>query len=406
MNKDHLRRLSRRYAATLRKYLANEQEAVLAEAYDLGRLAIARGLGVLDMARVHHQALEVSGWPGVGDTGRNSVLKAAHSFFLESLSPFEVTHRGFRETNLRLQQLIATLEKRNLDLAEINRELQMEIGERKRTEKALRESGQHLRELFNEARRMEERLRNLSNQILHAQEEERKRISRELHDEVGQALMAISVTLAALKQNGAAPGASAHRKLADAQQMLQATMETVHDFARELRPTMLDELGLLPALRSYLKGFARRTGLAVQFRGNALTEKLNGDQKTVLYRVAQESLTNVAKHAGASRVAVSIRKVRDRIAMEIADNGRSFREKPEHSHPGKMRLGLLGMQERVRLVNGRFMIQPRLGRGTTVRVVIPFDAPGGLGRLEPLRDGGPREQPSPRARSGASVRKH
>jgi signal transduction histidine kinase len=400
---NHLRRLTRHYASALRKYLADEQEAVLAEAYDLGRLAIARGLGVLDMARVHQQAIEVSAWPVVMSTGRNSALKAAHTFFLESLSPFEVTHRGFRETNVRLQQLIATLEKRNLDLAEINRELQVEISERKRTERALRESEQHLRELFNEAHRMEQRLRNLSNQVLHAQEEERKRISRELHDEVGQALMALSMTLAGLKQDQSGQDGSSSPKLADAQQLLQATMETVHDFARELRPTMLDELGLLPTLRSYLKGFARRTGLAVQFRGNTLAEELTGDQKTVLYRVAQESLTNVAKHARASRVAVALRKVGDRISMEIADNGRSFRERPESSHKPKMQLGLLGMQERVRLVNGKFNIEPRPGRGTTVRVAIPF-ASRGLSLPASLRDRSQRARISlpakPERRSG------
>jgi signal transduction histidine kinase len=359
------------------------------------------------MARVHQQALETSAWPAVMRNGRNSGLKAMHVFFLESLSPFEVTHRGFRETNVRLQQLIATLEKRNLDLAEVNRELQVEISGRKRTERALRESEQHLRELFNEAHRMEERLRNLSNQVLHAQEEERKRISRELHDEVGQALMAVSVTLAALKQETAAHAAPINQKLAETQHLLQGTMEAVHDFARELRPTMLDELGLLPALRSYLNGFARRTGLAVQFQGNALTEKLNSDQKTVLYRVAQESLTNVAKHARASRVAVSIRKVGDRIAMEIADNGRSFREKPENSHKGaKMRLGLLGMQERVRLVNGSFVIRPRPGQGTTVRVAIPIKSRGAVRLPESLCGEQKRETPSLRTHSGAPVRKH
>jgi signal transduction histidine kinase len=186
MNKSVIR-LTRPYTVALKKYLADEQEAVLAQAYELGRLAIARGLGVLDMARMHQQALENSGSP-TPNFDRNSAQKAAGTFFLESLSPFEVTHRGFRETNSRLEQLIATLEKRNLQLAETNQELEVEIGERKRTEKALRES--------------EENLRNLSNQILYVQEEERKRISRELHDEVGQALTAISMNLESLKKNG------------------------------------------------------------------------------------------------------------------------------------------------------------------------------------------------------------
>src|SRR5258708_3376739 len=175
MNK-HLRTLARSYALALKKYVAAEEEAVLVRAYELGRLAIGKGLGVLELVRLHSDAMEELSRPMV--TGANGARsrKAAETFFLESLSPFEVTHRGFRETNLKLQQLIKTLEQRNLDLAGINAELQLEINERRRTEAALRESEQHQRELFHEARRMEENLRNLSNQILHAQEEERKRI--------------------------------------------------------------------------------------------------------------------------------------------------------------------------------------------------------------------------------------
>jgi signal transduction histidine kinase len=369
MNKSVIR-LTRPYTIALKKYLADEQEAVLAQAYELGRLAIARGLGVLDMARMHQEALENSDAPTT-DPGRNCALKAAGIFFLESLSPFEVTHRGFRETNSRLEQLIAILEKRNLQLAETNRELEVEIKERKRTENALRES--------------EENLRNLSNQILHVQEEERKRISRELHDEVGQALTAISMNLESLKKNGIMSSPSLVRKLVDTQNLLQATMETAHRFARELRPAMLDELGLLPALRSYLKAFASRTGLHVCFRGHPVAANLAGDQKTVLFRVAQESLTNVAKHARASQVQVTLRPDPDGIFMEIADNGRSFKADATNAAGSKKRLGLLGMQERVRLVNGRFTIHPRSGRGTTIRVVIPFGPSDALSSSKPFR---------------------
>ena len=384
MNK-HVRRLTRHYSVTLRKYLADEQEAVLAEAYELGRLAIARGLGVLDMARVHQQALEVCTCPRLMDAGRNSGLKAVHTFFLESLSPFEVTHRGFRETNFRLQQLIATLEKRNLELAEINRELQLEISGRKRTEKALRES--------------EENLRNLSNQILNVQEEERKRISRELHDEVGQALTGISMNLESLKKNGLIKSPTLVRKIADTQNLLQETMEMAHRFARELRPAMLDELGLVPALRSYLKGFANRTGLRVHFRSNPIAENLADDQKTVLFRVAQESLTNVGKHAHASQVTVTVRMLKDSICMAIADNGRSFTADSTNSDSSKKRLGLLGMQERVRLVKGRFTIKPVPGRGTTIRVVIPFTSASAPVLSKRIRGNRSNNQHSLRART-------
>jgi signal transduction histidine kinase len=366
MNKP-MHRLARCYAVTLRQYLENEQEAVLEQAYELGRTAIAQELGVLDVARIHQEALGklLRSPAGRGDGGR--VLKAAEILLLESLSPFEATHRGFRDMNVKLQQR--------------NRELEAEIRERKRAEHALRQSKKHYHRLFNEAQAMQESLRNLSNKIIRTQEEERKRISRELHDEVGQSLTAISVTLATLNSDSPANSNAGGRKLAETQSLLQETMETVHRFARDLRPALLDELGLVPALRSYLKGFASRTGLRVHFRANPIAEKLEDDQKLVLFRVAQECLNNVSKHAHASRVEVVIRKFRDGACMEVADDGRSFRTDPIDFARSKGRLGLLGMQERVRLVDGQFVVRPQPGRGTTIRVVIPFNSKSAVMQL-------------------------
>ena len=224
-----------------------------------------------------------------------------------------------------------------------------------------------------EQRLTQEAWRQLSKKILDAQEEERKRISRELHDETGQALTAISVMLAALKHDDSvAKSKFAERKLAETQKLLEKTMESIHHFARELRPTMLDELGLVPALRSHVKSFAERTGLQVRMSANPMAEHLNGEQKTVLFRIAQESLTNVAKHARANRVSVTIRKAGEHLLMEIADNGKSFQADPRDAAKRTQRLGLLGMQERVKLINGRFIINPQPGKGTTVRVIIPF----------------------------------
>src|SRR5260221_5317508 len=259
---DQLHKLSRVYDVTLRKYLTDEQEAGLEQALELGRKAIAQGLGVLDMARVHQEALEKMFRSPAGTKSEEHILQAAEAFLLESLSPFEATHRGFREMNLKLQ--------------ERNQELETEINERKRAEDALRQSEKHYHRLFNEAQAMQENLRNLSNKILRTQEEERRHISRELHDEVGQSLTAINVTLATMRNNGAGNTASS-QKLAETQTLLQETMETVHCFARDLRPAMLDELGLLPALRSYLKTFASRTGLHVRFCGNPIAEQLADD---------------------------------------------------------------------------------------------------------------------------------
>ncbi len=208
--------------------------------------------------------------------------------------------------------------------------------------------------------------------MLQVQEEERKRISRELHDEVGTALTAVNMNLAVLQRDGAAEAAALlSKKIADIGSLLVGAMATVQTFARELRPTMLDELGLLPALRSYLKEYVERTGLPVRFKGGNVGS-LNDEQKTVLFRVAQESLTNVAKHAQASRVEVSLRPVKNGIKMQIKDNGKGFAPDQRRSPEGEKQLGLLGMQERVRLVNGQFTVKSAPGRGATITVEIPF----------------------------------
>src|SRR5258706_7929376 len=304
---NQLPRLSKDYAATLRQYLTDQREAALERAYELGRTASLEGLGILDMARVHQEALAELVRMPAGQKIDEQVLKSSETFLFEALSTFEAAHRGFREMNDRLQ--------------ERNRELEAEIGERKRARSALRQSEMHYQRLFKEARDMQESLRGLSNQILRTQEEERKRISRELHDEVGQSLTAISVTLTRLTDTGAGKSSLNAQALAHTQKLLQDTMKTVHAFARDLRPAMLDELGLLPALRTYLNGFANRTGLRVKFHGNPIAERLEADAKTVVFRIAQESLTNVNKHAQASKVAVAIRPFKGGICMEVAEDG-------------------------------------------------------------------------------------
>ncbi len=360
------------YGSTLHRHLQRPRETSLQEAYELGRQAIGQGLGVLDMARIHQQALTLCFSPSVHTAEEERALKAVETFFLEALSPFEAAHRGFRQANLRLRQLNVALAGRNTQLAAMNRRLGNEVNERKRTEKALRKSESHYRQLFQQARQMQQSLQRLSRQLLHAQEEERKRISRELHDEVGQALTALGTSLALLQGNGAADPERFKERLADTQALLVQAMETAHHFARELRPAMLDELGLVPALRSYLKGFAERTGLDVTFHPAASAERLENEQKTVVFRVTQESLNNVAKHAHASRVTLTLREWKDGVRMQVKDNGRAFAVGRQFAANGGKRLGLLGMQERVRLANGRFRINSARGKGTTVSVEIPF----------------------------------
>jgi signal transduction histidine kinase len=214
-------------------------------------------------------------------------------------------------------------------------------------------------------------------QILHVQEEERKRISRELHDELGQALAAINTHLALVQRACVGDQDRELRTgIADVEKVLVGAIERMHGFARALRSAALDDLGLLPALRSYLKDFAERTGLLVRFERSAKDAPLSAEQKTALFRIAQESLANVAKHAQATEVVVMLGFAQGRIQLRIKDNGKGFAVKHRRATAEKNRLGLLGMQERVRLVNGRCLVRSVPGCGTTVTVEIPLASGG------------------------------
>jgi len=139
-----------------------------------------------------------------------------------------------------------------------------------------------------------------------------------------------------------------------------------------LRPTVLDDLGLVPALETYMKNFKEETGIQVSLSAFAAVEQVTGDKRIVLYRVAQEALTNVARHAQASRVEVSIEKREGTVAMKITDNGKGFPAERVFQARKNQRLGLLGMRERLEMVGGNFTIQSVPDKGTTITVQVPF----------------------------------
>ncbi len=357
------------YHSALRDYLAEPNESTLQQAYELGRAAMGAGLGVFDVIGLHHQALKdaiISSDPSI-------VVRSAplfETFLLETLSPFEAAHRGFRRAWERLEQLNHALASHNEALALSNAQLEEEIAMRQRTEAELRESKEHYFQLFNKSREMEDSLRELSAQVLTAQEQERKRISRELHDEIGQALTAVNVTIAMLKSHASAD-APLRQKIGEAEKLLAQSMETVHTFARELRPAMLDHLGIYAALRAHISAFTHRTGIPVELGSHPALSRIDVQRGEVIFRVAQEALNNVFKHAHASKVTVEFSATTDALSMEIADNGKAFAV-GEKTGKRTGRLGLVGMQERVRLVNGVFALDSVPGRGTRVSIQIPL----------------------------------
>jgi signal transduction histidine kinase len=276
-----------------------------------------------------------------------------------AISDIDALKRG-EEAQRTVQSLAAAIQSAN-----------QEIARRRAAEAALKESDQTQRTLLAESRELQAQLRHLTHQVLLAQEEERKQISRQLHDEIAQILTGINVHLEALTTTAAIKPQDVAKRIKKTTQMVRQSIDIVHRFARNLRPTLLDDLGLVPALRSFIKELTGLKDLRIHFTAFAGVETLDISRRTVLYRVAQEALTNVVRHAHASSATVCISKISDAIRLEIRDNGKSFLAERVLAARQSGRLGLLGMRERVEMVDGRFSIQSVPGKGTTVSVEIP-----------------------------------
>jgi signal transduction histidine kinase len=363
--------LSRRYQAALRSHLKQGRRASLESARGLGSQALAAGMQTLDMAKLHEQTLITKVLPGCLASKRAALIKQAGIFFAVAILPVEKTQRSAHEATVRLKKIIETLSRRTVELAASNLELSLEVAHRKTAEEALKKSEHHYSQLLEKSERLREQLRELSRQILSSQEEERKRISRELHDVIAQTLTGINIRLATLKKQAALNTRGLDRNIARTQRLVEKSVDIVHQFARELRPAVLDDLGLIPALLSFMKNFTAKTGVRTHLAAFAEVEQLDMALRTVLFRVAQEALANVDRHARASRVEVSIQKLPDHICMKITDDGKSFSVERALHAPGGKRLGLLGMRERLEMVGGKFSVESAPGKGTTIQAQIP-----------------------------------
>jgi signal transduction histidine kinase len=200
--------------------------------------------------------------------------------------------------------------------------------------------------------------------IVGSQEQERRRLSRELHDETGQALTSILLGLKSIEDTQGTDRFDV--ALAELRELATATLQDVRRLAMALRPKALDDFGLEPALERLTSTFAEQTGIETQLESRLPAERLPADVETVLYRVVQEALTNVVKHARAQRVSIVLQAGPTKVAAVIEDDGRGF-PADEESSDG---LGLLGMRERVALANGRLEVESS-GSGTTIRVEVP-----------------------------------
>ena len=208
-------------------------------------------------------------------------------------------------------------------------------------------------------------LQRLSTKLVTVQEEERRTIARELHDEVGQVLMAIKVEIALAQRRIEAAGGSG-RLLDDAQSITDGALNTVRDLSHLLHPALLDDLGLPAALDWYLTGFGRRHGITVELLSERMDQRLAPEIEAALYRIVQEAMTNVAKHAQAAVAIVYLRRADDAVLVTIEDDGIGF-------EPGQARrgLGLLGIRERVAHLQGTVHIDASPGRGTRLTIALP-----------------------------------
>jgi PAS domain S-box-containing protein len=226
-------------------------------------------------------------------------------------------------------------------------------------------------QLFEQVRTTREQLRRLAQQMVSAQEKERRRLSRALHDEAGQALTALKISLELIEEDLPAEFGSLRQRLGDAAALTTTTMEQIRLLAQDLRPPALDAVGLNPTMEGFCRDFARRTQLSIDYLGLELP-MLREAVNTCLYRFLQEALTNVAKHACADHVRVALRRDAETVSLSVEDDGRGFDRQARLSVSGwPMGIGLLGMQERLESLGGHLEIESRPGQGTRLVAYLP-----------------------------------
>lgn len=217
-----------------------------------------------------------------------------------------------------------------------------------------------------EAQDAEARMRQLSQQLVAAQEEERRKLSRELHDHVGQMLTALRMELGRIERLRMPNNTPVSEAVAESRDLVDGMVRTVRDLALGLRPSMLDDLGLQSALEWHVRDFTRRFGLAVDLNIDGSLDRLPDQYRTCVYRVVQEALTNCARHSGAGRVTVALRDRQGELTITIADDGVGMQPAPRNAG-----LGLRGIEERVRELDGAMTIGSAPSGGTQLTISLP-----------------------------------
>ena len=304
------RDLEDHYRGALRDYLTRPDEALLERAYGLGRQALADGRGVLDMATTHSQALAAVMASAECIDDRGRLSDAPERFFVEALSPFEIAHRSFREANTVLHRL---------------------------------------------------------NDVL---EDQAKRIAYALHGEASQLVASVHLALADVATR--LPPERV-KEIQSVRGLLDQIEDRLRRISHELRPTILDDLGLVPAIEFLAEGISQRWGISVTVRGT-VARGLPQTVETALYRAVQEGLTNVARHAQATQAEVKLSQSPERITCAVRDDGRGV-DVAAAANQGRRGLGLVEIRERMAALGGTLHLAPKAGGGTEFIVEIPLEAP-------------------------------
>jgi len=306
--KDRLQEVAEPYDRALRSHIARPGEQTLREAYEIGVRALSLGLSVGEMATIHCRTVAGLMDHGRAADEREAILASGEAFLDEAVSPFERTYRGVRDANVSLGRL---------------------------------------------------------NEML---EDQAKHIAYALHDEVTQVLATSHLRLAELATH---VPAELQPRIADVRGLLDQIEERVRGLARDLRPTILDDLGLVPALKFLADSASKRWGLSINVAA-FLNRRLPALVETVLYRVTQEALTNVGRHAGASQAQVWLTERDGVVVCSVRDDGVGF-DAAVVAGNGLRGLGLAGIEERVAQLDGTIHISADQGRGTEIVVEIPLE---------------------------------
>jgi len=309
IQKDQTRDLEQAYTRALEDYMSSGGEDALQSAYEIGRTALADGLGVLEMAAMHHAALTQVLQHISRPASLKQDLDRAQEFFGEGLSPYEMAHRGFRDAISALHRLNETLE------------------------------------------------------------QEIQRIAHAVHDEAGQLLVAARLAMSGVARD---LSPSLQGRLQEVGTILDQVEKQLRRLSHELRPTILDDLGLVPALQFLTDGISRRAELSIRIH-SALESRYAPKVETVLYRIIQEALTNVTKHARAKNVEIRLTHVAKNLHCLVHDDGVGFDAPYVLSSKEGRGLGLVGIRERLIAVGGTLQIDSVVGRGTELLVKIPVE---------------------------------